>query len=203
MLNLGARADRPVGHHPSRQWCSSDCTHPEYFRCPIHEAIISQQVGVVLLFGSRDVAILQKPDGYGVKPWRLALRQERSAKQHEIALFMLTKQFGGIRLFNRATVAYRHIFIFKQWAERARETVYARQGIQHSSLKRKPLVHNGESLLGYKILIDGHNNDFQDFYSTAEYAKEKVRPALVVVNERERIRLKNTENYMKKCVESL
>lgn len=148
------------------------------------------------------MAILQKPDGYGIKPWRLALRQEASPKQHEIALFMLTKQFGGIRLLNRATVAYRHIYLFKQWAERARETVYAKHGVQYSSLKRKPLVHNGESLLGYKILVDGFNNDFQDFYSTAEYAKEKVRPACVVVNERERIRLKNTENYMKKFVDA-
>jgi hypothetical protein len=144
------------------------------------------------------MSIVQKPDGYGIKPWRLALRQVSNPKQHEIALFLLTKQFGGMRLSNKVTVAYRHIYIFKQWAERARDHVYAKQGAQYSSLKRKPLLNNGESLLGYKILIDGYNNDFQDYYSTAEYAKEKMRPACVVLDEREKIKLKHTEHYMKK-----
>jgi hypothetical protein len=155
---------------------------------------------MVILFGSRDVSILQKTDGYGLKPWRLALRQGGCQKQYEIALFLLTKQFGGIRLSNKVTVPHRHVYIFKQWAERAREHVYARQGVQYSSLKRKPLTNNGESYLGYKILVDGYNNDFQDYYSTAEYAKEKIRPACVVINERERIKLRHTENYMKKYV---
>ena len=203
MLQAGARADRPVGHHPSRQWCSSDSQHPEYLRCPIHEAIISQQVGIVLLLGSRDVSILHKPDGYGIKPWRLALRQVSNVKQREIALFLLTKQFGGMRLSNKVTIAHRHISIFKQWAERAREHVYAKQGVQYSSLKKKPLLNQGESLLGYKILIDGYNNDFHDYYSTAEYAKEKIRPACVVLNEREKIKLKQTEHFMKKYAQRI
>lgn len=111
---------------------------------------------------------------------------------------MLTKQFGGIRLYNKATVPYRHIFVFKNWAERARERVYAQLGVQYSSLRRKPLLTNGESLLGYKILIDGYNNDFHDYYSTAEYAKEKMKPACVVINEREKVKVKNIENYVKK-----
>jgi len=195
---LGARADRPVGHHPSRQWCSSEFSHPEYFRCPIHEAIISQQVGIVLLFGTRDVTILQKPDGYGLKPWRLALRQQSNPKQYEIALFLLTKQFGGVRLSNKVTIPHRYIYLMKQWSERAREYIYEKQGAQFSSLKRKPLLNNGESLLGYKILIDGYNNNFQDFYSTAEYAKEKIRTACIVIDEKEKLKLKHTENYMKR-----
>ncbi|CAF1299160.1 unnamed protein product [Adineta ricciae] len=197
LLQLGARADRPVGHHPSRQWCSRDCTHEEYSRCPIHEAIEAQQVGIVLLFGSRDVTILQKADGYGIKPWRLALRQKVSPKQREIALFILTKQFGGVQISNKVTIAYRHIHLFKQWADRAREQVYATYGVQYSSLKRKPLVKHGESLLGYKTLIDGYNNDFHDYYSTAEYAKGKMRAAYVTLDEKEKIKLKNTELYMK------
>lgn len=111
---------------------------------------------------------------------------------------MLTKQFGGVQIHHKATVPYRHVYIFKQWADRARDRVYNRQGVQFSSLKRKPLVQNGESLLGYKVLIDGFNNNFQDYYSTAEYSKEKMRPACVVINEREKVKLKNMENYMKK-----
>ncbi|CAF0814123.1 unnamed protein product [Rotaria sordida] len=202
LLQLGARADRPVGHHPSRQWCSSDCLHPEYFRCPIHEAIMFQQVGIVLLCGSRDVDIFQKADGYGIKPWRLALRQQRSIKQREIALFILSKQFGGIQLPNKITLPLRHAYVFKQWAERARERVYNKNGLQYSSLKRKPLINNGESLLGYKILVDGHNNDFQDYYSTAEYAKEKTRQVCITLDEREKNKAKNTENYMKNFIAS-
>ncbi len=113
---------------------------------------------------------------------------------------MLTKQFGGVRLSNKVTVPHRYIYAFKQWAERARDRVYAKQGVQYTSLKRKPLINNGESLLGYKVLIDGYNNDFKDYYSTAEYAKEKIRPACVVLDERERFKLKHTENYMKRSV---
>ena len=90
--------------------------------------------------------------------------------------------------------------MLKQWAERAREHVYMKQGIQHSSLKKKPLMNNGESLLGYKILVDGFNNDFQDYYSTAEYAEEKTRSACVVLDERERIKLKHMEHHMKKYI---
>ncbi|CAF2702244.1 unnamed protein product [Rotaria sp. Silwood2] len=202
LLQLGARADRPVGHHPSRQWCSSDYLHPEYFRCPIHEAIMCQQVGIVLLCGSRDVGIFQKADGYGIKPWRLALRQESSPKQREIGLFILSKQFGGTQLPNKITLPHRHVYVFKQWAERARERVYAKYGLQYSSLKRKPFINNGESLLGYKILVDGHNNDFQDYYSTAEYAKEKTRQVCITLDEREKNKLKNMENYMKNVVGS-
>ena len=89
---------------------------------------------------------------------------------------------------------------YREEDERARERVYCRQGVQHSSLKRKPILNNGESLLGYKILVDGYNNDFQDFYSTAEYSKEKIRQACVSIDERERIKLKATENYMKTYV---
>ncbi|CAF3466203.1 unnamed protein product [Rotaria socialis] len=202
LLQAGARADRPVGHHPSRQWCSSESPHPEYFRCPVHEAITSQQVGIVLLFGCREASIFLKPDGYGVKPWRLALRQEVSEKQREIALFILSKQFGDVQLSNNITLPHRHIYAFKQWAERARERVYAKHGLSFSSLKRKPLIKNGESLLGYKVLVDGFNNDFQDYYSTAEYAKEKVRPAYVVLDEREKNRLKNIETQMKNFITS-
>jgi hypothetical protein len=105
-----------------------------------------------------------------------------------------------MRLSNKVTVAHRHIYIFKQWAERARDNVYAKQGVQFSSLKRKPLLNNGESLLGYKILVDGFNNDFQDYYSTAEYAKEKTRPACVIFDEKERMKIKYTEHYIKKFV---
>jgi hypothetical protein len=102
-----------------------------------------------------------------------------------------------MHLSNKVTIPYRHICRLKQWAERARDRVFAKQGVQYSSLKRKPILNNGESLLGYKILVDGYNNDFQDYYSTAEYAKEKIRQACVSINERERIKLKTTENYMK------
>jgi hypothetical protein len=105
-----------------------------------------------------------------------------------------------MRLSNKVTVAHRHIYILRQWAERARENVYMKQGVQYSSLKKKPLPNNGESLLGYKILVDGFNNDFQDYYSTAAYAKEKTRSACVVLDLKERIKLKHTEHYMKRFV---
>ena len=55
MMNLGARPDRPVGEHPSRQWCANlNSKKPEYLRCPIHEAIKSGQLKIVTLF-SKDL----------------------------------------------------------------------------------------------------------------------------------------------------
>jgi hypothetical protein len=51
MMNLGARPDRPVGEHPSRQWCANiNSKKPEYLRCPIHEAVQSGQLKIVTLF---------------------------------------------------------------------------------------------------------------------------------------------------------
>ena len=116
-------------------------------------------------------------------------------------MFILSKQFGGIPLVNKVTMPYRHIHILKQWAERACERVYIKYGVQYSSLKRKPLVNNGGSLLGYKVLIDGYNNDFQDYYSTVEYAKEKARPAYIVLDERGKHKLKKAESYIKRYVQ--
>lgn len=112
----------------------------------------------------------------------------------------MSKQFGGTRLSNKVTVSHRHTYVLKQWADRAREQVYIKQGAQYSSLKRKPLLNNAQSLLGYKVLVDGFNNSFQDYYSTAEYAKEKNRLVSVVLDERERWKLKHVENYMKRYV---
>ncbi|CAF0780591.1 unnamed protein product [Didymodactylos carnosus] len=199
LINIGARADKPVGHHPSRQWCASLSKHPDYFRCPIHEAIESVQVGIVLLFGSVQSTILQKTDGYGISPWRLALRQQKSdpvlqSKHREIALFILTKQFGGIKLSKNVTITSKQMYALKSWADRAREKCYLRKGSQFSSLKKRPI--NVSGLLGYKLLIDGYNNDFCDFYSTAEYAKEKAR-TIYFIDDHEKLKAKQMENHLK------
>ena len=58
MMSIGARPDRPVGEHPSRQWCVEvNSRKPEYLRCPIHEAVQSGQLKIVTLF-SRDIWVL-------------------------------------------------------------------------------------------------------------------------------------------------
>lgn len=130
----------------------------------------------------------------------MALREPNSPKQREIALFILSKQFGGNQLPGNLTMPNRHIYVLKLWAERARERVFAKHGLNFSSLKRKPLIKNGESLLGYKVLVDGFNNDFQDYYSTAEYSKEKTRTVCVVLDDREKYKLKTVESFMKTYV---
>ncbi len=52
VLQLGARGDRPVGEHPSRQWSSGIITQdmPEMLKCPIHIVIERGHMKMVDLF---------------------------------------------------------------------------------------------------------------------------------------------------------
>ena len=49
VMQLGARSDRPVGEHPSRQWSSETTLEifPEILKCPIHIAVKRGHVKIV------------------------------------------------------------------------------------------------------------------------------------------------------------
>ena len=51
-MQQGARSDRPVGEHPSRQWASQLSIEalPEMLKCPIHIAVERGHVKIVDLF---------------------------------------------------------------------------------------------------------------------------------------------------------
>ncbi|CAF1494372.1 unnamed protein product, partial [Didymodactylos carnosus] len=118
----------------------------------------------------------------------------QQAKYREVALFVLTKNFGGVKISKNVVILNRQMYALKAWADRAREKCYLKLGPQYSSLKKRPINAGGQ--LGYKLLIDGFNNDFCDFYSTAEYAKEKAR-TVYFIDDREKFKARQMENQLK------
>jgi hypothetical protein len=151
MIGFGARPDRPVGEHPSREWCVEfNSKKPEYLKCPIHEAVKSGQLKIVTLF-SKDIWVLLEPDGFGVLPWRLALRNDhkdsvKNEMQKDVARFLLAKQFSGkiklVSSYRSCNVSYNLYYHLKRWAERARERVFVSHGIGKTSYKKRPF-HQG------------------------------------------------------------
>ena len=177
MMNLGARPDRPVGEHPSRQWCAElSSMKPEYLKCPIHEAVRSGQLKIVTLF-SKDLWVLQEKDGFGVLPWRLALRNDhkdpvKNANQKDVARFLLANQFSArVKLFSNFTISNFLYYKLKSWADRAKQRVLVSHGLSRTSYKKKPFQLG--ALIGYKVLIDGYNNNFKDYPSMVDEIQSK------------------------------
>jgi hypothetical protein len=48
----------------------------EYLKCPIHAAVLNGQLkSVMQIFSLTSIHVLQKPNGYGVSPWQMAVRK--------------------------------------------------------------------------------------------------------------------------------
>jgi hypothetical protein len=103
VMQHGARSDRPVGEHPSRQWSFEAITNtvPEALKCPIHIAIERGHVKIVDLFVRQSILCTQIRDPTtGYLPYRLALSCFTSAKTKqekqclsEIYFFLHDKQY--------------------------------------------------------------------------------------------------------------
>ena len=99
-MQQGARSDRPVGDHPSRQW-SSEAT-VETLRCPIHIAIERRHVKMVDLFVRQSILCTQIRDPMtGHLPYMLALSRSLTATNKEekqaynvIYFYLHDKQFN-------------------------------------------------------------------------------------------------------------
>jgi hypothetical protein len=104
VMQQGARSDRPVGEHPSRQWSSQSMTEslPEILKCPIHIAVERGHVKIVDLFVRQSILCTQIRDPLtGVLPYRLALACSIAAKTKEdkeryrvIYAYLHDKQFN-------------------------------------------------------------------------------------------------------------
>jgi hypothetical protein len=100
-MQHGARSDRPVGEHPSRQWSASEVS-PEMARCPIHIAVERGHVKMVDLFVRQSILCTQVPDPItGCLPYRTALARSVAAvhKQEKqryrvIYFFLHDKQYN-------------------------------------------------------------------------------------------------------------
>lgn len=103
-LRRGARSDRPVGEHPSRQWFSEETVReiPEMLICPIHVAIERGHMKIVDLCVRHSIMCTQLLHPLtGLLPYRVALSMcisstTKSEKQKygEIYLYLQDKQFN-------------------------------------------------------------------------------------------------------------
>lgn len=104
VLQHGARSDRPVGEHPSRQWSLETLANilPDVLKCPIHVAIERGHVKIVDLFVRNSILCTQIPDPHsGHLPYKLALSCSLLAKtkeekqcHREIYFYLHDKQYG-------------------------------------------------------------------------------------------------------------
>lgn len=104
VMGYGARSDRPVGEHPSRQWYSENTIQdfPEMLRCPIHIAIERGHIKMVDLFFRQSVLCTQVRDPITkLLPFQLAnsyllsaKTKEEKQRYSEIYFFLKDKQFN-------------------------------------------------------------------------------------------------------------
>ena len=104
VMQQGARSDRPVDEHPSRQWSSelTSETFPEMLKCPIHIAVERGHVKMVDLFVRQSILCTQIRDPItGYLPYRLALSCSLKSKTKEekqlyrvIYFYLHDKQFN-------------------------------------------------------------------------------------------------------------
>lgn len=103
-MHHGARSDRPVGEHPSRQWAVGTANKllPDMLKCPIHIAIERGHVKMVDLFVRQSILCTQVLDPLtGFLPYRLALscafsasNKEDAQRFHEIYFYLHDKQYN-------------------------------------------------------------------------------------------------------------
>jgi len=104
VMQYGARSDRPVGEHPSRQWASESMTNilPEMLKCPIHIAIERGHVKMVDLFVRQSILCTQIRDPItGYLPYKIALccavstkTKEEKQRYSEIYFYLHDKQYS-------------------------------------------------------------------------------------------------------------
>ena len=104
VIQYGARSDRPVGEHPSRQWSCQTAMEifPEMMKCPIHIAVEQGHVKMVDLFVRQSILCTQIADPLtGYLPYRTALSHSLSSKTKEekqryrvIYFYLYDKQFN-------------------------------------------------------------------------------------------------------------
>lgn len=103
-LEHGARSDRPVSEHPSRQWSceTSVSVLPDMLKCPIHIAVERGHIKMVDLFVRQSVLCTQTLDPItNYLPFQLAYSylleaktKEERQRFNEIYFYLKDKQFN-------------------------------------------------------------------------------------------------------------
>jgi hypothetical protein len=103
-MKHGARSDRPVGEHPSRQWSLAmiNTNLRESLKCPIHIAIERGHVKMVDLFVRQSILCTQVREAVtNYLPYMFALfltlstdNEDDRQRYHEIHFYLHDKQFN-------------------------------------------------------------------------------------------------------------
>lgn len=104
VMQQGARSDRPVGEHPSRQWSSETLLDifPEMLKCPIHIAVERGHVKIVDLFVRQSILCTQIRNPItGLLPYQCALdctitaqSKEEKQRYRVIYFYLHDKQYN-------------------------------------------------------------------------------------------------------------
>lgn len=175
----------------------------ENLKCPIHVAVLSGQLKIVMqMYTLTSIHTLQKPDGYGMPPWRLALHNQHRAgsikhkQQQEVARYLAARTFERkINLSDTFKVSIPFYCKLIAWAEHAREAVSLRNGLLKNS-KKNSMLRTG--LLGNKVLIDGFNNDFKDYQNAYDRLRDKYKYYYFIDEEEKEMRASNIDFKIKK-----
>jgi len=134
------------------------------------------------MFSMTSIHVLQKVDGFGVPPWRLALRNrhkpssKKNVMQKEIARYLLGKTFDHkVKISNTVKVSVTTYCKLIAWAEKAKEKIYTIHGPKRSSLPKNNISIYKTGLLGNKVLMDGFNNDFKDYINSYDRLRKDYK----------------------------
>lgn len=178
----------------------------ESLKCPIHVAIQNGQLKIIIqVFNLTNIYVLQKPDGFGTSPWRLALKNkhkldpQKYLEQKDIARYLIGKTFERkIQIADTVKIAIPLYYKILEWAENARERVICSYGTNKSSCKKHFLV-NRSGLVGNKVLIDGYNNNFKDYKNSFERLRSRYKHYYFINDEEKEKRTSNIDiNYRPK-----
>lgn len=180
----------------------------ESLKCPIHVAIQNGQLKIIIqIFNLTNVYVLQRPDGFGTPPWRLALKNkhklgsEKNLKQKDIARYLIGKTFERkIQISDAVKIAIPFYYKILEWVENARERVIRLYGSNKSSVNNKKYhLTNRSGLVGNKVLIDGFNNDFKDYKNSFERLRSNYKHYYFINDEEKERRTSNIDiNYRPK-----
>ncbi|CAG5121697.1 unnamed protein product [Candidula unifasciata] len=177
VLKQGVGSDEPTGYHPARMWCQKQ-GHVDSLKCPVHEATLSGQVGVLRLFVNFDITCLKAKDGHGLEPLNLALRH----KVKNCASFLLSKQWTRVNVTKDLTLHVATLTKIRKWCERAKERALVKYGPGKSSLKRRRF--NTGSLVIHGVVLDGFSKSPMTGRSKTEVLKDKKHPGSTIDPER-------------------
>ncbi|XP_067948917.1 uncharacterized protein [Watersipora subatra] len=124
-------------------------------------------------------------NAYDKTPFQVALM----GKQKATAGFLLGKQWSRIQygpVANGISLPLNIYSKMKNWCERAKDRNYHNNGPSRSTLKRRPYITMGGTLVGIGVLVDGYSSSLMNGRSTPTQEKKIDRSFLILPSDKEK-----------------